>query len=226
MDKVFKRGLRQLKIFQRKRLQPIDKEKIRKKVQSLYEFDEGDVDEVAALSKFNMEAFKSDVPRFEKIITKVNDFEIETVMNFINESCTCDNLKLYRPRQDDPQRVSQLVLSLSNSPARRALLQSILTNFKGFFPERRISVDGNCNKRDSDWIVIDLKTVFVHIIDPKTRIEMNLDEKFERAYSNCKPEDQSLPNLMESLKKSLPRSIASRPNFIEKYIKSKSLSQA
>lgn len=222
MDKLFKRGLRQLRlnvhVRPHKKYEPIDRVKIREKVQSLHAFDENDLDELGTVSKFNMEAFKSDVPRSEKVVSVVNDFEIASVIKFISESCTSDNLKLYTPLQDDPERVSQLVLSLPSSPARRALLQSFLTNFKPLFPKRRITVDGDSDKK-SDWIVVDLKTVFVHIFDPQTRLEVDLDGKLEMEY-NARPDD-SLPTFIGNLSKSLPRSIASRPNFIEKYIKNK-----
>ena len=98
------------------------------------------------------------------------------------------------------------------------MLQSILMACKPLFPKRRISVDGDGEKK-ADWIVIDLKSVIVHIFDPQTRIEVDLDGKLEKELGS-RP-DESLTTFISNFTNSLPRSIASRPNFIEKYIKNK-----
>lgn len=222
MDKLLKRGLRQLRLAYRinenRKLEPINKEEIRKKVQSLHEFEE-DLEEWGVGSKFQMEAFQLETSKTEaKKISCVNDLKIESIIKLISETSTLDNLKLYQPNQDDPEKVPQIVLSLPSTPARRALLQSVLTAFKPLFPKRSIAVDGESDKK-ADWIVIDLKTVLLHIFDPQTRLEVDLDGKLEKEIGS-RP-DESLPTFIENLRNSLPRSIASRPNFIEKFLKNK-----
>ena len=228
MDKLLKRGLRQLRLIYRindksKKFEPINKEEIRKKVQSLHEFEE-DLEEWGVGSKFQMEAFKLETSKTEsqnesKNIICVNDLKIESIIKFISDSSASDNLKLYQQQpQDDPEKVTQIVLSLPSTPARRALLQSILTAFKPLFPKRNIAIDGDSEKK-ADWIVIDLKTVLIHIFDPQTRLEVDLDGKFEKELET-RP-DESLPTFIKNLSNSLPRSIASRPNFIEKFLKNK-----
>lgn len=222
MDKLLKRGLRQLRLAYRinenRKLEPINKEEIRKKVQSLHEFEE-DLEEWGVGSKFQMEAFHLEPSKTEtKKIPFVNDLKIESIIKFISETSISDNLKLYQPTQADPEKVPQIVLSLPSTPARRALLQSVLTAFKPLFPKRSIAVDGESDKK-ADWIVIDLKTVLLHIFDPQTRLEVDLDGKLEKEIGSLP--DESLPTFIENLRNSLPRSIASRPNFIEKFLKNK-----
>lgn len=221
MDKLLKRGLRQLRLAYRiteksriKSLEPINKAEIRKKVQSLHEFEE-DLEEWGVDSKFQMEAFQLETPKTESKTKNIpNDIKIESILKFISESKTADNLKLYQATD----KVPQIVLSLPSTPARRALLQSILKAFKPLFPKRNIPVDGE-NDKKADWLVIDLKTVLVHIFDPQTRLEVDLDGKFEKELE-ARP-DESLPTFIKNLSNSLPRSIASRPNFIEKFLKNK-----
>jgi ribosomal silencing factor RsfS len=222
MDKLIKRGLRNLRLIYRinekKRLEPINKEEIRKKVQSLHEFEE-DLEEWGVGSKFQMEAFQLETSKKEsKALTSVSDLKIESIMKLISETSVSENLKFYESSQNEPEKVPQIVLSLPSTPSRRALLHSVLTAFKPLFPKRKISVDGGSEKK-ADWIVIDLKTVLVHIFDPQTRLEVDLDGKLETEF-RTRP-DESLPTFMENLSNSLPRSIASRPNFIEKFLKNK-----
>lgn len=206
------------RINENRKLEPINKEEIRKKVQSLHEFEE-DLEEWGVGSKFQMEAFQLEPSKTDtKKITFVNDLKIESIIKFISETSTSDNIKLYQPTQADPEKVTQIVLSLPSTPARRALLQSILTAFKPLFPKRSIAVDGESDKK-ADWIVIDLKTVLLHIFDPQTRHEVDLDGKLEKEIGS-RP-DESLSTFIENLRNSLPRSIASRPNFIEKFLKNK-----
>lgn len=226
MDKLLKRGLRQLRLVyrisddKRKLIEPINREEIRKKVLSLHEFEE-DLEEWGVGSKFQMEAFQLETSKTEsKNIAFVNDLKIESIIKFISDSSAVDDLKLYQPIQDDPEKVTQIVLSLPSTPARRALLQSVLTAFKPLFPKRNIAVDGESDKK-ADWIVIDLKTVLIHIFDPQTRLEVDLDGKLEKELGTLP--DESLTTFIKNLSNSLPRSIASRPNFIEKFLKNKQI---
>lgn len=224
MDKLFKRGLRQLRLTQRiiapkRELEVLDKNEIRKKVQSLHEFEE-DLEEWGVGSKFQMEAFQLDEPqsKVKKASDTINDLKMESIIKFISESSASDNIKLYQPDEGDSEKLPQLILSLPSTPSRRALLQSILIACKPLFPKRHIAVDGDTEKK-ADWIVIDLKSVIVHIFDPQTRIEVDLDGKLEKELGS-RPDD-SLPTFINNFTNSLPRSIASRPNFVEKYLKNK-----
>lgn len=224
---MFKRGLRQLRLklkssrtTQQETIQLINKAEIRKKVQSLHEFEEDSFEEWGVNSKFHLEAFKLDFePKGRgKECAVPDDLSIESILKFINESSASENVKLYKSDESNPNQVPQIVLSLPSTPARKSLLQSILKTFKPMFPKRSIPVDGE-GEKTADWIVIDLKSAIVHIFDPKTRLEIDLDGKLQ-AETALKSED-SLPKFIEALSKSLPRSIASRPNFIDKFNKSK-----
>ena len=219
LDKLLIRGLRQLRLRPRPRsLKPIDKTEIRKKVQSLHEVVEEETEEWGVGSKFQMEAFSQFAVK-EKVneIMPVSDTNIDTVIEFIKSSSSAEKLKIYTGHD-----ASQIILSLSSVPARQALLSSILKSFKPLFPKRFISVDGHADKK-AEWIVIDLKRVIVHIFDPQIRSEINLDGKLE-AEMGMKLEDDPA-DFMNKLSNSLPRSIASRPNFIEKFRMSKDKSK-
>lgn len=219
MDKLLKRGLRQLRL--KIRYKPdssnqviIDKIKIREKVQSLHEFEE-EPEEWGVGSKFNLEVLGLMEPK--SIISKdkipVSDAKIETVLRFIQESSESENLKVYN-NPIESGKVPQIVLSLSSVPARRNLLKSLLTSFKPLFPKRFIPVDGETDK-NAEWIIIDMKSVLVHIFDPKIRLEIDLDGKLEKEIG-MKSEDPS--EFMTNFINSIPRNIASRPNFIDKFL--------
>ena len=215
LDKLLKRGLRQLRLKGRvtpKRADSllIDKNEIRKKVQSLHEIEEEPV-EWGVGSKFQMEAFAQfeEKPAAKEINLTVSDTNPDTIIKFIKESSASENLKVYKSENE----VMQVILSLSSVPARRSLLQSILKSFKPLFPKRCICVDGDSDKK-AEWIVIDLKTVIVHIFDPPVRTEIDLDAKLENEIG-MKPENTK--DFLNNFANSLPRAIASRPNFIEKF---------
>ena len=219
LDKLLYRGLRQLRL--RPRSLPkqvvIDRAEIRKKVQSLHEIEEEPV-EWGVESKFQMEAFTQfDVKVKKDQVIRVSDNNLDTVIEFIKGSSAADNLKIYNGKD-----ASQILLSLSSVPARQALLQLILTSFKPLFPKRFISVDGNSDKK-AEWIVIDLKGVIVHIFDPQIRSMIDLDGKLESEIG-MKLEDNP-SEFLNKFSNSLPRSIASKPNFIEKFRLRKSKQQ-
>lgn len=252
MDKIIKRGLRQLRTgfntlesYRKRNLIKIDKNEIRKKVQSLHEFDEFEFEEWGVGSKFRMEAFEIDqdnqghgVREKDSFKTfKVTDLKRESIVKFVCEAADssgggCGDLKIYESRSssssgsiDDEMDKSVHVLFTSPStPSRRAILQTILTEFKPLFKDRRIAVDGAKDKK-ADWIVVDLKGVVVHIFDADTRASVDLDGKLEKEMNLEVDEDvdksKKISTLMDSIKSSLPRVIASRPNFIEKYLKSR-----
>lgn len=217
LDKLVKRGLRQLrlKVPSKAKLSDqviIDRVEIRKKVQSLHEIEEEPVDWGVG-SKFHMEAFS----QFEESLpsklngnanTMASDSNLDTIIKFIEDSSAAENLKVYRSSD-----VTQVILSLSSVPARRALLQSILKSFKPLFPRRCISVDGDADKK-AEWLVIDLKRTVVHVFDPTIRLEIDLDGKLEGEIG-MKPESQA--EFLHKFTNSLPRAIASRPNLIEKF---------
>lgn len=217
LDKLLTRGLRQLRLKVRFRPKVedsviIDRVAIRKKVQSLHEIEEEPV-EWGVGSKFHLEAFsqfsleESQSPLSSKCAI-ASDSNLDTIIKFIEDSSAAEDLKIYTSSD-----VTQVILSLSSVPARRALLQSILKSFKPLFPKRCISVDGDADKK-AEWLVIDLKRTIVHIFDPRIRLEIDLDGKLESEIG-MKPESQA--EFLHKFTNSLPRAIASRPNLIEKF---------
>ena len=223
---IFKRGLRQLRLklqspsISNKKI--VDRIAIRKKVLSLHEFESADDETISDSdwgvgSKFQMEAFQFNEPtkKISRIVNVPCDNSLESILKFINESSETDDLRIYKYEEDsDSDKVPQIILTLSSTPSRRALLESILKAFKPLFPKRTIAVDGESDKK-ADWIVIDLKKVLIHIFDPQTRLEVDLDDKLKCEIGMKL--DNSLPKFMANLSNSLPRSIASRPNFIDKF---------
>lgn len=213
LDKLLKRGFRNLRLkgatWKSSDRVIINKAEIRKKVQNLHEVEE-EPSEWGVDSKFHLEAFSqfhqtsSSTPK----MASVSDSNLETILKFIEDSSSADNLKIYKNED-----VTQVILSLSSVPARRALLHSILKSFKPLFPKRCISVDGDSDKK-AEWLVIDLKRTVVHIFDPQSRLEIDLDGKLSNELG-MKPESQA--EFLNNFKNSLPRSIASRPNLIEKF---------
>ena len=251
MDKIIKRGLRQLKTgfntlenYRKRNLIKIDKNEIRKKVQSLHEVDEFEFEEWGVGSKFRMEAFEIDQDNqiqgvkekdsFKAL--KVTDLKTESIVKFVCEAADssgggCGDLKIYESKSrsgpgsidDEMDKSIHVLFSSPSTPSRRAILQTILTEFKPLFKDRRIAVDGAKDKK-ADWIVIDLKGVVVHIFDADTRASVDLDGKLEKEMNEVNEdadEGKIISYLMDSIKNSLPRAIASRPNFIEKYLKSR-----
>ncbi len=227
LDHILRRGLRQLKRtqsnilqeYRKSKLVKLDRAEIRKKVQSLHDYNESE--EWGVGSKFNMDAFElSPKLSHSTPFSPPTDVQVETIISFIQNSSASEdeNLKLYHFSPNDPSRVTNILLSLSSSSSRRARLQTILTGFKPLFPKRDIPVDGDTGSK-SDWIVIDLKSAIVHIFDPQTRAVVDLDSKLKKEAELSEDADDF--DFESKFSKSIPRNIASRPNFIDKYLKLK-----
>lgn len=221
---LFKRGLRQLRLkIPLNRATLIDKDKIRKKVQSLHDFETEEIEGWGVGSKFHLDAFQLNEPKSIPTVSTSApcDYNFETILKFINESCVSENLKVYRfENEGESDKVPQIVLSLPSTPARKSLFQSILSNFKPLFPRRSISVDGDSDK-NAEWIVIDLKTVLVHIFDPQIRLDIDLDGKLQLEIGMKCEDNVSISEFFDTFCNSLPRSIANRSNLIDKFNKRK-----
>lgn len=247
MDKLFKRGLRQgkfngfnfLKSYRKSQLPQLDRIAIRQSVQNMYECDDDSADwNWGVGSKFQLEAFEiknrnvnekdvtdTDVDKLNVNTTTLQptDTNLETIMQFLTEVSSRSvetNLKVYTPSENDSSQVAHIVLELASIHSRRSLLQTILTAFKPIFPKRFIPVDGATGK-SFDWIVIDLKSTCIHIFDPKVRHEVNLDNKLQLESSAKGVEhydaDHSSKLFIKNYESSIPKSMASRTNLIDKF---------
>lgn len=201
------------------RTEAFQKLEARKKVQNLYDWEEDNVE--ASESKFYMEAFQNDQP--EKIecpnLKIVENLSVESIINFLNESCSAIDLKVYSSSSVPiPNQNAQIVLSLPNSAVRRSLMFSILKSFKHIFPKRFIPIDGDTDK-SAEWIVMNLTAATVHIMDPQYRKYVDLDGKFDD--ESCPRLDDEVPQFLDKFAKNPPRSISRKPNFIEKFMKNK-----
>ena len=225
LDKLLRRGLRNLKLIRNDNAKNskflnsfVDKFEARKKVQSLYDWDEEKFD--VTESKFNMEAFHTNEPENidRKNLQIIKELSVPSIINFININCSADNLKLYLRSTSVSSQDAQIILSLPNATFRRSLMLSIVKSFKHLFPKRFIQIDGEKDK-NVEWIVINLKVATVHIMDPEYRNGIGLDEKFEAELLPGPVDD--IPQFLDKFTKNPPYSISRKPNFIEKFIKNR-----
>ncbi len=161
MIKRFLRTARSLKCLQeiRRNCQPkLSKEKIGQRIQSLYT--DYEVEE-------SSRSFTKNLADASELL-QPNDSSPLSIIHFIKTNIRFENMLIYEGS------VPSVVFTINSSVSRKAAAESIIKTFKPFFTKRYIPTDGLTTKV-VDWIVLDLKTIIIHIFEPQKRTEVDLD---------------------------------------------------
>ena len=143
---------------------PLDRGAIRKRVQALFECDveEGD----APGAKLPLSKVETD--RFVPSPT----LSVDGIKDYICANFKVEDLNVVINRTDSAVASAHIILSSPQVSWRKGLKESLLQAYRPLCPKRHVPVeaDGDCS-----WIVLDICGIFVHIFDPATRLEVNLD---------------------------------------------------
>lgn len=209
------RSLQELRLAS---LPRVDREAVRRRVEQL--FDGGDEEQ----SRFDLSVFQSSeaAPLTRKQVPVV-ELSVDGIAAFVKQIGGCQSCAVYVPAREESDaslevssavRPSHIVLDILHVGARRALLAALLQSYKPLVANRQIPVDGAASD-EADWIIADLGIAFVHIFDPQTRAEIDFDGKLAAESLTRAP--TSLDGFVGGFSESLPRLIASRSNFIDRY---------
>lgn len=126
----------------------------------------------------------------EKANNILKNYESEDSLNvafgcsFLGLQYKAENLKLFYPNRKSPLADYVLLMTANNTTQANALSESIIR----FFKSKKISyrVEG---LNSSQWILIDIQDILIHIFLPESRDMYNLDQLYAHIEKITIPEE-------------------------------------
>lgn len=161
------------RVFGRVRAKPRleESDAIRESVNSLYQCHESDWTPVYAKP-------------IEPLIQRPKEntpstLSLESIKEALIEECGAERISVYGVEPAfGIESTSMIIVEMDSSRGRLAVGEMLIQKFKRFFAQHQIRREGL--GQDSDWAVIDLGGVMVHLMSPEARKEYGLEEAWKR----------------------------------------------